>query len=70
MIPSQTALEVKLFEFSVTTATKSSSNWAYQPTPNLTFSVTAVSSSNCESIPTPFVTRTLLFTDFCHAAIV
>ena len=31
---------------------------------------TAVTSSNYESIPTSFVTRTLLFTDFCRAAIV
>jgi len=35
MIPSQMFFKVKLFEYSVTAATKSSSNWAYQPTPNL-----------------------------------
>jgi len=29
------AFQVKLFEYSVTTTTKSSSNWAYQSTPNL-----------------------------------
>ena len=62
---------MKLFEYSVTTVAKSSSNWAYQPTPNLTLPLfTTVTSSNYESIPTPFVTRTLLFTDFCRAAIV
>jgi len=62
---------VKLFEYSVTTVTKNSSNWAYQPTPNLTLPLfTAFSSSNYEYIPTPFVKRTLLFTGFCHAAIV
>ena len=62
MIPSQMAFKVKLFEYSVTTVTNSSSSWAYQPTPNLTLLLfTAVSSSNYESIPTPFVMRTLLF---------
>jgi len=30
MIPSQMVFQVKLFEYSVTTVTKSSSNWAYQ----------------------------------------
>jgi len=71
MIPSQIAFQVKLSEYSVTTVTKSWSNWAYQPSPNLTLPLfTAVTSSNYEFIPTPFATRTLLFTDFCHAAIV
>jgi len=36
MIPSQMAFQVKLFEYSVTTVTKSSSNWAYQPPPTFT----------------------------------
>ena len=36
MIPSQMAFQMKLFAYSVTTATKSSSSWVYQPTPNLT----------------------------------
>jgi len=71
MTPSQMAFKVKLFEYSLTTVTKSSSNWAYQPTQNLTLPLfTAVTSSNYQSFPTPFATRTLLFTDFCHAAIV
>jgi len=35
IIPSQMAFQVKLFEYSVTIITKSSSNWTYQPTPNL-----------------------------------
>jgi len=30
MIPSQKAFQVKLFEYSLTTVTKSSSNWADQ----------------------------------------
>jgi len=29
------AFQMKLFAYSVATATKSSSSWAYQPTPNL-----------------------------------
>jgi len=36
MIPSQMAFQVKLSEYSAITVTKSSSNWAYQSTPNLT----------------------------------
>jgi len=71
MIPFQMAFQVKLFQYSVTTVTKSSSNWVYQPTPNLTVPLfTAATSSNYQSIPTPCATRTSLFTDFCHAAIV
>jgi len=39
MIPSQMAFQVKLFEYSVTTVTKRSTIWAYQPTPNSTLSL-------------------------------
>jgi len=71
MISSQMAFQVKLFEYSVSTVTISWSIWAYQPTPNLTLLLfTAATSSNYESISTSFVPWTLLFTDFCHAAIV
>jgi len=68
MIPSQKAFQVTLFEHSATTVTKRSSNWAYQPTPNITLPLfTAVTSSSYEFISTPFVTRTFLFIDFCRA---
>ena len=51
MTPSPMAFQMKLFEYSVTTVTKSSSNRADQTIPNLTLPLfTAVPSSNYESI--------------------